>query len=547
VKAKQYRIRVSARTGCEHNKEIFCALENYSHTLSKIAYDNSGEIIGISECMPAHNHQGVFILYTGGTIGSVPKDRDDPLSPLVPADLPRILDHLPNYSARDGRILLDGRWIHIGTHSWPDPVDSSNIKFSDWIQMARVIKDHYDEYDGFVIIHGTDTLAYTASALAFMLDNLNKPVVITGSQLPIGVARSDAIQNLMTSIEIAAAHCLGAPVVPEVTVFFRDELYRGCRTTKISANNFNAFCSPNYPPLARADERIVYNSNMIRAGTRIPLHVVDTLDVNVASIAIFPGMSTQLLRGLLATEGLRGVALQSFGAGNAPASPEFLDVIAGAVDRGITVVDVTQCRAGEVELGLYDVSAGLLACGVVSGVDMTIEAALTKLSVVLGSENDPERVSDRMQLNLRGEQRQSIYNLHFSAGQIGEYEKAVNIRQRRPMLDGLTRYSHNALDRALFRIMGVETADGREGEIEFKAYMDLPDASEGTPEEGHPYFLGKVLKRYRGEEESVFLTVTDQARLLVDNRHSNVITIVSTGAPFRWKKLNIAFYCNDAP
>jgi hypothetical protein len=315
----------------------------------------------------------------------------------------------------------------------------------------------------------------------------------------------------------------------------------------LSASSYNAFYSPNYPPLARAGEHIVLTHRKHPDQPQQLLRVVDKLDANVASMDIFPGMNTQLLRNLLATDGLRGVALQTFGTGNAPTTSEFLDTIEEAVKSGKLIVDITQCRSGEVELGLYDVSAGLLARGVVSGMDMTIEATLTKMFIVLGSESDIDIAADRMQLNLKGEQRQSIYHLHFPSGEVGEDEKPVSVEQKRPMLEGLERYKPNTLEKALFRIMGLETSDGRRGSIEFKAYMNLPDANEGTSEEGNPRFLGRARKSYKGNDESVFFTVTDQVRQLVDNRHTNVITIVPTGVPFRWKKLNIAFYCNDGP
>jgi L-asparaginase len=495
--------------------------------------------------MPTNDYHGVFIIYTGGTIGSLPKDRDDPLSPLVPADLGEIIGRLPNYNERDSKILLGGQWVRLGKFSWAEPLDSSNITLKDWQEMARKVKDNYDEFEGFVILHGTDTLAYTASALAFMLENLSKPVVVTGSQLPIGVTRSDAVQNLVTSIEIAAAKSLGVPVIPEVSVFFRDELYRGCRTTKLSASSFNAFYSPNYAPLAKAGEHIVLAPRRSTDLTPQLLRVVDTLDANVASMDIFPGMNTQLLKNLLATEGLRGVVLQTFGTGNAPTTSDFLDTIEQAVESGKLIVDVTQCRSGEVELGLYDVSAGLLARGVVSGMDMTIEATLTKMFLVLGAEGDVDLAADRMQMNLKGEQRQSIYNLHFPAGEIGEDEKPISVHQKRPMLEGLERYKPKTLDRALFRLMGLETLDGKKGRIEFKAYLNLAEASESTSEEGNPRFLGKASKRYQGDDENVFFTVSDQVSKVVDNRHPNVVTIVPIGMPFKWKKLNIAFYCND--
>jgi len=311
--------------------------------------------------MEPRTDHGVCIIYTGGTIGSAPKDDDDPLSPLVPRKLDEIIDQLPFYDKREHRIFIGGQWIRLGTHSWENPIDSSNIQLKDWQDMARVIQRYYDEYEGFVILHGTDTLAYTASALAFMLENLSKPVIVTGAQLPIGRTRSDAVQNIVTSVEIAAARSLGARAIPEVTVFFRDELYRGCRTTKLSASSFSAFYSPNCPPLAKAGEYIVPVSESRRAGAAGPLRIAENLESNIASIDIFPGMNPVLLKNLLATDHLRGVALQTFGVGNAPTTKEFLATIKAALDAGKIIVNITQCREGEVELGLYDVSAGLLS------------------------------------------------------------------------------------------------------------------------------------------------------------------------------------------
>jgi len=489
---------------------------------------------------------GVFIIYTGGTIGSLPRDRNDPSSPLEPALIDEVIRRIPNYETRDKKIFLGGKWIRLGTYSWPEPIDSSNIALQDWIDLVRVIKDNYEEYEGFVVLHGTDTLAYTASALAFMLDNLNKPVIITGSQLPIAQTRSDAVQNLVTSIEIAAASSLGGTVVPEVCVFFRDGLYRGCRTTKLSASSYNAFYSPNYPPLAEAGEHIKITGAMKPRESHHVLRIVDVLEPRIASLDIFPGMSGELLDSILNKTGLRGVVMQTFGTGNAPTTPEFLDTIARAVANGTTIVDVTQCRSGEVELGLYDVSAGLLTRGVVTGMDMTPEAALTKMLVVLGTESDPATAADKLQLNMKGEQRQSIFNLHFHPGAIGD-DEAMVIKILRPMVGGLDRYKPDVLDKALLRIMGITVPERRKAKIEFKVYIDLPDADENTSEEANPHFLGKIAKTYeldRGEE-SAFHLITTQARSFVDNRHENTLTLVNTGGTaFVWQRINIAFFAN---
>ena len=354
---------------------------------------------------------GVLIIYTGGTIGSMPSDDRDPMSPLVPKSIDKVVEKLPN--VRDGKIALRGRWIRLGTHSWAEPIDSSNISFNDWKEIAATIKANYEAYEGFVVLHGTDTLAYTSSALAFMLSNLSKPVVITGSQKPIAETRSDAVQNFVTAIEIAAAASLDAEVIPEVCVFFRDDVTRGCRTTKLSASDYGAFSSPNYLPLASAGEHIVVRGDGVREPAKQTSKCQPGTRAKHRFARYLSRMSTELLRNMLSTEGLRGVVMQTFGTGNAPTTPEFLEVIGSAVEEGKIIVDITQCRSGEVELGLYDVSAGLLARGVISGLDMTPEAALTKLGSVLGREDNDQRAADIMQLNLKGEQSKSIFNLYF--------------------------------------------------------------------------------------------------------------------------------------
>lgn len=488
---------------------------------------------------------GVLIIYTGGTIGCLPSDPGDPMSPLTPAAITEVLARLPDYDQGGDRIRIAGTWIPLGFYSWPTPVDSSNITPEDWGKLTSVIRTNYVHYGGFVILHGTDTLAYTASALAFMLDNLSKSVVITGSQLPISNPRSDAVQNIVTSIEVAAASLLKAPRVPEVCVFFRDKLYRGCRVTKVSAGSFDAFASPNYPPLAYAGDRIRVPTPVgLRKRTQRAFRVTEKLESRVTLLEVFPGMSPHLLDQMLNGTSLRGAVLRTFGTGNAPSTPAFLETIDRAVNNGTVIVNVTRCGMGEVEMGLYDAGAGLLSCGVVSGMDMTPEAALTKLMVILGSESDAHVVAARMQQNLKGEQRQSIFTLNFGSGKIGDEELPVTLRPLRPMIDPGGQYNPEHLDTAVLRIMGISTTDGRKGVLEFKLYLDLPCAPEGTSESGL-HLLGSASIRYdpRRRDQSFFCAVTESVRALVDGRHENTITVVSAGeTSFVWKKLDIAFF-----
>jgi L-asparaginase len=488
--------------------------------------------------------QGVLLIYTGGTLGSLPEDPRDPMSPLVPAPLEEVMQMLPLYDSLEKKLPLDGVGIRLGTHSWDVPLDSSNITPSDWVEMAGVVRDNYQDYEGFVILHGTDTLAYTASALSFMFRNLDRPIILTGSQRPIGQLRSDAVQNLVTSIEIAAARSLGAPVIPEVCVFFRDKLLRGCRTTKLSASSYTAFDSPNFQPLATAGEHIVVNEQAVAKPSAYAMHLEDTLEEQIACMTIFPGMSPVLLDHMLNAEGLRGIVLQAFGTGNAPSTPEFLDAIGNAVQAGRVIVDITQCTAGEVELGTYEVSAGLLSRGVITGMDMTPEAALTKLGVVLGSEQDAEVAADRVQLDLRGEQRQSVFHIHFGAGSVPE-DGTATLTPVRAMVDGLERYESSKLERSVLRVMGLSIPSEQRGRIEFKVYIDSPGAGNSS-ERDDSHLLGEASKRWRADEDgklSVFFDVTPQAAMFVDNRHENSLTIVSTsGEPLSWERLDLAFY-----
>lgn len=277
----------------------------------------------------------------------------------------------------------------INTESLLPLVDSSQIEPSFWVRLVELLESRYDDYDGFVILHGTDTMAYTASALSFMLPSLAKPVILTGSQLPIGAVRTDGKENLLGAIEVAAQQVLGQPAVPEVAVFFNHKLMRGNRTTKFGAARFDAFRSFNYPYLAEAGIHIWYNERLIRRPRRGPWVAHKKFDTHVASLKLFPGISHQLIDAVLGMEDLRGVVLETYGAGNAPNREDFLFPFTEAIQRGVVVVNVTQCPADSVDMRAYDVGLSLSNIGVLDGGDMTYEAAIVKLMLALGLYDTP--------------------------------------------------------------------------------------------------------------------------------------------------------------
>lgn len=335
----------------------------------------------------------ILIIYTGGTIGMIENAEKHTLQPF---DFSHLIDNVPKVK------MLDYDIDNIQFHP---PIDSSNMSPKHWSDIAHAIEDNYDNYDGFVVPHGTDTMAYTASALSFMLDNLAKPVIITGSQLPIGEVRTDGEENLITALQVAAATGKdGEAIVQEVAILFENYLWRGNRSTKMSADNFNAFKSNNYPELAKIGLGITFhNEALYRMSSRRPLKVRYTMDPNVMVLTLHPGMTESTLQYLLDTPGIKGIVLRTYGAGNCPSEPWFLNLIHKATQRGLVIVNVTQCVNGGVNDTLYETGSQLNLSGVISGHDITCEAALTKLMYLFGLELSPEEVKKYMNCAICGE------------------------------------------------------------------------------------------------------------------------------------------------
>jgi L-asparaginase len=349
--------------------------------------------IHINPISPEPTTGSVLVIYTGGTLGMVYERKGNQL---VPFDFQQIIEKVPEISRLDFDITF---------LSLAEPIDSSNMNPEIWIQLADIIGTHYDQYDSFVILHGTDTMAYTASALSYLLENLNKPVILTGAQLPIGVARSDARENVITALELAAAkNEAGHPIITEVCIYFNSFLLRGNRSKKKESSDFNAFHSENYSPLATAGVRIEYNLPYIKPyESELTLNVCKTLNNQVAFLKMFPGISPLVVESILNINGLKGVVLETYGAGNATTEPWFLNAISSAIERGIIIYNVSQCDGGRVSQGQYQTSKFLKQVGVVSGSDITAEAAITKMMYVFGKESDATTCIEMLSRPLRGE------------------------------------------------------------------------------------------------------------------------------------------------
>lgn len=481
--------------------------------------------------MAANNK--VLMIYTGGTIGMLPAEENNPISPLVPANWEKLKKYAPSLKELSLEVELEEMKL----------IDSSDMHPDYWIDIARKIRDNYSEYSGFVVLHGTDTMTYTATALSFLLENLDKPIIITGSQLPLGRPRSDALQNLVTSVMLAAPHKFDLPLIPEVCIFFHDLLLRGNRSRKVSSSAYSGFFSPNFQPLGRIGEHFDINKRLIRKPSQEGFFINEQLEKNVLIFDVFPGIKPEILKSLFEIKDLKGVVLRTFGAGNTPTNEEFLrEIEYGINKKNLAIVNITQCVEGTVEMGLYDASAQLQQLGVISGVDMTPEAALVKMQFLLGLGYELKTVKEMMQKNLRGEQSLNVDNFMYERG-------AADLTYKGPAMQLPAGFNKDKIAAANIRIDGAAFGkDIPDGEIKLAVFMNYPSA-EATVDQSDddvlaiPQCLGIMKKAFNGKPVNMILDCTERlGRVLVPGRPAQIAFVSKSKQKVMWNSASVSVY-----
>lgn len=486
--------------------------------------------------------QGVLIVYTGGTIGSAPKDPSDP-------DSPQIVK--PWGELKAGTPKLGNLGYPVDAISFKEPLDSCNVGPEHWQTMAGIIRDRYNDYSGFVILHGTDSMAYTSSALALLLQDLSKPVVITGSQLAgIVNPRNDAHQNIITAVMLANPIFHNLPLIPEVVASFGGRITRGCRTKKVNVTSFQGFDSPNYPVLGVAGDVIHIDTKHVRPASAMGLTVLESMDTHVIMLEAFPGMqNTDIIKNVLADESLKGVVLQAYGAGNIPTKPAFLDQFKAFIERGGIVVITTMVPAGRVEMGLYETSQVLLDRGLIGAFDITPEAALCKLMILLGGyPDDPEQIKHLMQQSIVGEQSLSLETSPFD--QPGSLKSGEKMDIKTPSLHSCDNEEH--IHRVILRFVDAKLKTA--GEDDKAAISIILNGMQLGPFNRLATGMD-ALGVGAGSGESLAIDLTHHKALFVGKTSSSKlggkqpiqlqIGIDGAGSSFSWSKAELNIYVGD--
>ena len=463
----------------------------------------------------------VLIINTGGTIGMVHNDPNDPTSPLRPAkDWHEIAKEHPILE----KFPTD--------YCQLDPlIDSSDMCLEVWVKIGEIIEKFYDEYRGFVILHGTDTMAFTASALSFMCKNLSKPIILTGSQVPLQFPRSDALQNLITAIQIAGNEVYGVRLVPEVAIFFRDTLLRGNRARKIDATNYFGFSSPNYPAIGEVGGDIKIIKDRILKPSHEKFYLDKRFSNEVIVLELFPGLNFSYLKNIFKEgSGIKGVILKTYGNGNAPTSQEFLDFLEYISSQKIVTIDITQCTKGFVKMGLYEASAKLTDIGVISGTDLTPEAAVTKLMYLLGAYKDIKQIKRKMQVDICGEQTLSQYDFSFeSDGEFTDYFETEIVVPKKLKKEYLLR--------SVARVVGIKDRECEDKDLIITMSIEsLDDYNDNFIEPN-----SKIQKIVKKDKKDAHILFDKSVKRILDSSRMVKITMTSN-MKITWENINFSIY-----